>query len=234
MDIYGSFQLCAIGVLAGPVTVRLSETYFNAPGRNMIFVWTVMILAGLLSLTVEFFRTNVVPCPANEFTWNADDTSICGLTCSVEQGPFSPIRGGAQNNIYVIQAPNILTFGSATLLAAASCVPAILSLVSTWTKIQKENWTRLFGGARDSSEDIHAPIAGTNNATKAGMNNINTKVTWLLSMVEVPVFGTIVLLIIIFGERNFFSYRVAYNTEPIASVGMSPQPLEEITEALAD
>ena len=46
MDIYGAFQLCAIGILAGPVTVRLSRTYFNDPGRNTIFVWTILILAG--------------------------------------------------------------------------------------------------------------------------------------------------------------------------------------------
>jgi hypothetical protein len=46
MDIYGSFQLCAIGILAAPVTVTLSRTYFNSPGRNTIFLWTGLILAG--------------------------------------------------------------------------------------------------------------------------------------------------------------------------------------------
>lgn len=182
-----------------------------------------MILAGLLSLTVEFFRTNPVPCPANEFTWNPSDgnTSICGLTCDVESGPFSPLRGGSQNNIYVIEAPDILPFGAVTLLAAACCIPAILSLVSMWTKIQKINWRRRFGGGQGSAEDINAPISGTNNATQAKMTSINEKVRFYLSMIEVPVFGIMVLLIIIFGERNFFSHRVAYNTEPIASVGKS-------------
>lgn len=223
MDIYGSFQLCAVGVLAGPVTVRLSKTYFNTPGRNMIFVWTSMILAGLLSLTVEFFRTNPVSCPADKFTWDADDESICGLRCSTEDGPSSPLRGGSQNNIYVIKAPNVLSFGSMTLLAAACCIPAILSLVSMWNKILKVNWKKRWGGRQDSSEDINSPLPGTNNATPAKMMTINDKMRWLLSMVEVPVFGTIVLLIIIFGERNFFSYRVWYMTEPIASVGRSAQ-----------
>lgn len=221
MDVYGSFQLCAVGVLAGPVTVRLSRTYFNTPGRNMIFLWTGIILAGLLSLTVEFFRATPTTCPTDEFTWDANDTSICGLTCSTEDGPYSPLRGGSQNNIYVIKAPNILPFGAVTLLAAACCIPAILSLVSMWTKIQKVNWKRRFGGGQDSPEDINATIDGTNDATPAKMMNINEKLRFYLSMVEVPVFGTIVLLIIIFGERNFFSYRVSYNTEPIASVGKS-------------
>lgn len=46
MDIYGAFQLCSIAILAAPVTVRLSTTYFNDPGRNTIFLWTIFILAG--------------------------------------------------------------------------------------------------------------------------------------------------------------------------------------------
>ena len=46
MDVYGAFQLCSIGILTAPVTVRLSATYFNDPGRNTIFLWTGHILAG--------------------------------------------------------------------------------------------------------------------------------------------------------------------------------------------
>lgn len=46
MDVFGAFQLCSIGILAAPVTVRLSKTYFDAPGRNIIFLWTGLILAG--------------------------------------------------------------------------------------------------------------------------------------------------------------------------------------------
>lgn len=46
MDVYGSFQLCSIGILTASVTVRLSETYSRTPGRNTFFLWTVLILAG--------------------------------------------------------------------------------------------------------------------------------------------------------------------------------------------
>lgn len=46
MDVYGAFQLCSIAILAGPVTVRLSRTYFDAPGRNTIFLWAGLLLAG--------------------------------------------------------------------------------------------------------------------------------------------------------------------------------------------
>jgi hypothetical protein len=50
MDIFGAFQLCAIGILAAPVTVMLSKTYFNDPGRNTIFLWTFLLLIGMLHL----------------------------------------------------------------------------------------------------------------------------------------------------------------------------------------
>lgn len=52
MDVYGAFQLCAIGVLAAPVAVRHSTTYFNDPGRNLIFVWTVVLLSGESGLSI--------------------------------------------------------------------------------------------------------------------------------------------------------------------------------------
>lgn len=47
MDVFGAFQLCSIGILAAPVTVKISKTYFMAEGRNIIFVWTGLILAGM-------------------------------------------------------------------------------------------------------------------------------------------------------------------------------------------
>jgi hypothetical protein len=49
MDIYGAFQLCTIGILAAPTTVRLSRTYQDAPGRNTIFLWTGLVVAGTYS-----------------------------------------------------------------------------------------------------------------------------------------------------------------------------------------
>jgi hypothetical protein len=46
LDIYGALQLCAIGVLTAPASVRLSNTYFNSEGRSIIFVWSMLVLAG--------------------------------------------------------------------------------------------------------------------------------------------------------------------------------------------
>ncbi|KAM3083118.1 hypothetical protein ACMFMG_003783 [Clarireedia jacksonii] len=227
MDIFGAFQLCSIGILAAPVTVKLSKTYFETPGRNTIFLWTGLIFAGLLSLTVEFFRVVSTPCPlddlGNPISSRARDfnyeNNTCGLVCSVDHGPFSPLRRGSTNNIYVIPAPDAdkLTFDTATLLAAACCIPAILSLVSMWMKILQINWKSRFDNNED--EPLDQTISGTNNATVGKMKEVNGLVRLFLSAVEIPVFGAAVLAIVIMGERNFFSMQVRYQTEPIASIG---------------
>lgn len=54
MDIFGAFQLCAIGILAAPVTVMMSKTYFNDPGRNTIFLWTFLLLIGMSVITIKY------------------------------------------------------------------------------------------------------------------------------------------------------------------------------------
>jgi hypothetical protein len=225
MDVYGAFQLCSIGILAAPVTVRLSRTYFYDPGRNTIFAWTVLILAGLLSLTVEFFRIKTSGCthddsgnpiPSNPHYFPYTIAPSCGLTCTISGGPYSPIRKGSANNIYVIPAPDKLTFGTATLLAAASCIPAILSLGSMWNKIVEINWKSRYAG-RD--ENKRATIEGTNGATIEKMTSVNTLIGRFLSVVEIPLFGAAVLLILVLGELNFFSTQVSYQTEPMVSIG---------------
>ncbi|KAI0850852.1 hypothetical protein F5Y00DRAFT_268229 [Daldinia vernicosa] len=223
MDIYGAFQFCSIGILAAPLSVRISRTYFENPGRNIIFLWTGIVLAGLLSLTVEFFRITTSPCTHDEsghpiplhdpknFPY---ENASCNLTCSIEKGPQSPLRQGATNEIYVIPAPNRLAFNAVTLLAAACCIPAVLSLVSMWNKILEINWKSRFGPAKGDQL-----IEGTNGATVAAMSKVNHHVRLFLSTLEVPLFSAAVIAIIIFGELNFFSPEVSYQTEPMGSIG---------------
>ncbi|PSR84072.1 hypothetical protein BD289DRAFT_461078 [Coniella lustricola] len=215
MDIYGAFQLCAIGILAGPATVKMSKTYFNTPGRNLIFLWTGLVLSGLLSLTIESFRTNSRSCPASGFA-NGLDSDFCGFSpCDQVNGPFSPLRGGSQNNIYIIQAPHALTFGTMTLLAAACCIYAILQMVSMWNTILKLNWKKRFGEKEDNDLDLPGPDA---LSTKT-MRNVNDMIRFYLQMIEIPLFSAAVMAILIVGEMNFFSPSVVYMSEPMASVG---------------
>ncbi|KAI2614957.1 hypothetical protein GGR54DRAFT_642694 [Hypoxylon sp. NC1633] len=220
MDVYGAFQFCSIGILAAPLTVRISRTYFYDPGRNIIFLWTGIVFAGLLSLTVEFFRSNTSSCSLDasgqpfspdNFPYQNDG---CDLRCSIAEGPASPLRQDSTNNIYVIPAPNILTFAAATLLAAACCIPAILSLASMWNKILEINWETKFGHG-----DENQLIEGTNGATVKEMSKVNTMVKLFLSTIEIPVFSAAVIAILAVGERNFWSEQVNYQTEPIQGIG---------------
>ncbi|KAG4271773.1 hypothetical protein FPRO04_10720 [Fusarium proliferatum] len=223
MDIFGAFQLCAIGILAAPVTVMLSKTYFNDPGRNTIFLWTFLLLIGLLSMTIEFYRIETHSClidaSGNAVSPNASkfhyiEGNNCNLTCSTQDGPSSPMRGGSANNIYVIPAPHTLTFGTATLLAAACCVHAVLCLVSMWDRVLEINWRRRFGKPTNdaASEDDES-------ANKGVMKKVNDTIGFFLRILAIPVFGGAGLAILIVGEINFFSPQVNYQTEPMANIG---------------
>jgi hypothetical protein len=176
-------------------------------------------------LTVEFFRIQTEPCTHDDFgnpvfftTGNFSYNTSCGLVCSIANGPVSPMRRGSANNINVIPAPNKLTFGTATLFAAACCIPAILSLVSMWNKILEINWRSRFG-EKAKEERVDEPIQGTNGATLKKIRGVNSLISLFLSAIEIPVFVAAVLTILIIGERNFFSYQVKFQTEPIASIG---------------
>jgi hypothetical protein len=160
MDIYGTFQLCTIGALAALSTARRSQTYFNAPGRNLIFVFSLIVLAGLLSLTVEFYRTDPVPCNDSEITQNTFNYSVttCGLRCDTSW-PISPIRGGSANNINVVPAPHVITPNAAMLLSAGSCIPAILLSISLLIKVHDTNPNA--PKASENSPDKTGPVVTT-------------------------------------------------------------------------
>lgn len=225
MDVYGAFQLCAIGILTAPATVRLSRTYFNNPGRDIIFLWTVLLLVGLICLVVEFMRLEPTTCPSDDpasIVWAATGVftygSNCSIACTPEDGPVSPLRLEAADNIYVIPVPDELTFNAITLVAAACCIPAILSLVSMWIKILDDNWEKFSKKEKQQPDEL---IEGTNGATIDHMTGIGEKIKDWLSLIEIPVFAAAVLAILIKGEMNFWSHQVRYQTEPIQSIGES-------------
>lgn len=195
--------------------------------------------SGLLSLVVEFFRVNTSSCPTDD---NGNPTSLknfpygnitCGLTCDTIQGPFSPLRKGSANNIYVIPAPQKLTVDTATLFAAGCCIPAILSLPSMWNKILEINWKDRFGNRnkeeepkQPSEEKDGAELRQSKTAVEASKNadlkKMNEVIRFFLTAVEIPVFGAAVLAILIIGEWNFWSPEVSYQTEPIKAIGKPP------------
>jgi hypothetical protein len=236
MDIFGAFQMCSIGILAGPVTVRLSRTYFNDPGRNTIFLWAGIILAGLMSLAVEFWRTNPIQCqvPLNgngDFPYN-ERISCPPLDCSKAK---SPMRTGPSSDISLIPAPHTITFGTATLLAAGCCVHAIVWMLSILVKLVEKS-SRPFGfGVRGQAEGkLDDPIEGTNGATRAGMISVNNIIRFYLSVTVIPVFGGACIALLIMGEINFFSPQVNHQTESLATIGKSAPFLVHLARSDTD
>ncbi|KAL8377670.1 hypothetical protein RB595_008388 [Gaeumannomyces hyphopodioides] len=239
LDVYGAFQLSSIAILAAPVTLRRSTTYFDGPGRNIIFVWTTILLAGMLSLAVELYRSRPVPCAGNNITaanfpYGATASELCGIRCSQDLGPFSTMRQGATGEIYVIPAPKMFEFGTATLLAAACCIISILSLVDIFNKIRHDKRKRHTREKDDAIEDQDDPdgdsiglhegqpedtISGTNGATQSMMENAETRAKFLMGAVEIPLFTGAILAILIIGERNLMSPELSHGTEPMENVG---------------
>jgi hypothetical protein len=193
---------------------------------DSILIALCFSFAGLLSLIVEFYRATPVPCNdtfGRPITLGAGDfpfgRTTCSLTCSEDEGPFSPTRGGAASNIYVIPAPDKLKFNTALIIAAACCIPAILSITFTWIQILERNWRRRYENEPKGADEL---IPGTNGATITQMKGVNEQIRKYQNYIEVPLFGAVVLAILIIGELNFFSKQVRFQTEPIASIGMCP------------
>ncbi|GAB0138133.1 hypothetical protein EsDP_00006377 [Epichloe bromicola] len=205
--------------------ILLSRTYFYDPGRNAIFLWAGLILAGLLSLTVEFYRVQPVLCTmdgqgaplsSDPKNFPYDAQPACNMICTADTGPQSPMRGGAANNKYVIPAPDKLTLGTGTLLCAACCVHSVLWLASMMDKILEINWKSRFG---INDDKCHEPIEGANGTTDERMYVVNETVRFFISVAIVPIFASAGLAVLIVGEVNFFSDQMRFQTEPMASIG---------------
>ncbi|KAL6803069.1 hypothetical protein GGI42DRAFT_353235 [Trichoderma sp. SZMC 28013] len=220
MDVYGAFQMCAIGTLVVPLMIKLSRSheYSTYIGRRIMFMWAGLVLTGLVCLAVEFFRAQTFPCrengqgsaiSSNPTSFPYGENATCELVCSEYDGPFSPIRIGSSNNIYVVPAPRMLTFGAATLVAAGCCIHTII-----WMVVMTERFN-----TRAKSYENNKPISGTNGATKGNMNDMNLMIHFFLSAATVPVSGCAAVAIIIVGEINFFSNPVNYQAEPLAAIG---------------
>ncbi|OLN88030.1 hypothetical protein CCHL11_00184 [Colletotrichum chlorophyti] len=224
VDVYGALQFCTIGILAVPITVKVSDTYFHERGRNTVFVWTGLLLAGLLSLAVEFYRSNAIPCfhdndnnpiSSNPKKFPYGGGAMCGLTCSQQDGPFSLLRSKAASEIFVVPQPDELQFGYAMFLAAACCVPAIISLISMRNKIVITDWIKRQG----AGPPRHEKPTGALETESDKPSDLYKTFRGFLNTVEILVFGGVVLAILIIGEVNFWSPQMDYHTEPMGSIG---------------
>jgi hypothetical protein len=176
----------------------------------------------LLCLIVQFYRSNPVACVQNDNS-NTISTNIrqfpygdttCGLKCNTSY-VGSPLRQGSANSVYVIPAPTVLNFGTATLLSSAGGILSFLALIPLLNKIFEINWQSRFG----DPDNLRLPIEGTNGATEETMTHVNKYIRKILSVIEIPLWFAASLAILILGEINFFSAEVRFQTERMATFG---------------
>ncbi|KND94217.1 hypothetical protein TOPH_00820 [Tolypocladium ophioglossoides CBS 100239] len=211
MDIYGALQFCAIGILVAPVTLRLSRTYFNEPGHCIIYLWASLILAGLISLTVEFSRIETTICTKTDGSPVSRDRFPYGdAVCKrcLQDNPTSRLRD--PTNVFEIPAPDKLTFAAAMVVSTACAVFAFLWLVFLPHTIPETN----FMSHRDQGELTDTPIEGTNGAT-GGVKYMARRFSTVAST---TVIGVSVVVLLVVGEMNLLSAPVAYKAEPLGSI----------------
>ena len=149
-----------------PLTLRFSRTYFNTPGRNLVFLCAILNLAGsclplvhsctvllllifsepsgLVSLAVAFFRAQKQDCIGQDgnILHNVDDVNLCNLTC--KGVPDTPIRADSNNPMQPSFAPRKgVTLNTGFLLSTAFCVLAFLSIVTMWNQVVLDNARKL-------------------------------------------------------------------------------------------
>jgi len=80
----------------------------------------------------------------------------------------------------------------------------------------------MFGQAE---AEIDAPIEGTNGATPKMLSFVNSTIQNFLGIIQIPIFGGIIFVLLVLGELNFWSPQVNFETEPFSSVGKFWPPL---------
>ncbi|KAG9747054.1 hypothetical protein KCU73_g7459, partial [Aureobasidium melanogenum] len=78
-----------------------------------------------------------------------------------------------------------------------------------WNKILEINWKSRFAVETDKNPDPE----------EKKVKAINSLIQRFLNVIEAPLFGLAVVVILILGEINLFNQQLRYQTEPIASIG---------------
>ena len=134
------------------------------------------------------------------------------------------IRQDPSNQSQWVLAPNRgLTLNTATLLCAACCIPAILSLLSVWQKVMHFNWRK----RRNKANTVQG---ATNEKQPEGLTQeerekrdderwMDKKIRLVLGLVERIVFTMCILAIVVLGEMNFWSRQMRAGVEHMNGVG---------------
>ncbi|KAJ8113590.1 hypothetical protein OPT61_g4312 [Boeremia exigua] len=214
LDILGAFQICSIGALASSVSLSPMRELVGM-GRYFRLFLNGIMMAGLLSLAIEFFRASSVHCTHDdygnllssnpqEFPYNR---AACALTCSTDFGPYSVIRTGTASDINVVPAPRKLSFSAGILISVACCIYISMPFFDIGLRAIEHT------GVRQS-----VTKSASNDRDEMKISAIFTRA--FLGVVEVFFLAILAsLAIVVIGELNLFSAEVIYQTEPFVTIG---------------
>lgn len=200
--------------------------------------------SGLLSLAVGFARVDRFPC-LNEDSSNYTQPFTSGADAHCHQhchGRTTGIRLDPQNpSQYVLDMHRGITINTALGLSVGLCIPAILSLVTIWFKLMREKLAASVEaiGKFFSSWNDGASSVGEDNMQAASSDQIQRRehdmsedqmrgdqekkmdavIRIGLGLVERVVFTSLIIAIVVLGERNFWSAEMRAGVEPMSSVG---------------
>lgn len=123
-----------------------------------------------------------------------------------------------------------MTLNTATLLCAACCIPAILSLISVWQKVMHINWLKHWtrrhstpstvgGGPNEKQPEGLTPEEEHERNIRDDERWMDKKIRLVLGLVERIVFTVCIMAIVILGEMNFWSSQMRAGVEHMNGVG---------------
>ena len=234
-------MVIAVATLATPSTLRFSRTYFNTPGRNIVFLCALLKLAGpclplvmdstsyfhagLVSLSVAFFRAKTRTCIGENYQTIHDgsgDPGLCWLHCAAF--PDTPIRGGSNSWMQLGFAPRTgVTLNIGIILSIAFSLLAFSSILTMWNHVIVDN-ARKLGFIRDATSILprrkgEGRVEGLLGWMSHPPDKFSSQIIRLgLHLMELLVYSSVMLATIIISEVTFWSVEMRAGAEPMTFV----------------
>ena len=204
--------------------------------RELYLTCPFFFHAGLVSLSVAFFRVKTHTCVDNNGEEIHDDSggvSNCKFDCTVFTD--TPIRAGSNSGMQLGFAPRTgVTLNTGIILSITFCLFAFLSIVTMWNQVILDN-ARKLGLIRDATSILprrkgegEKPIGGVRGLldwVAHRPDNFSSELVKLgLHLIEMLVYSGAMLATIIISEVTFWSVELRTGVEPMTSVGEFLQP----------